>query len=371
MALFIAFSLFLIALLIQAYYCICRLVYINRMKVSAVSGEQAREFPVSVVICAHDEEENLKRLLPSIFRQNHKKMEVVVVDDRSNDNTYDYLLQQKSIHDNLKIVNVEKTPAHVNGKKYGLTLGIKAAKYEHILLTDADCEPLSDDWVSLMAQAYDENTQIVLGYSPYLKAKGLLNNFIRFETLCTGIQYLSAAQKGRPYMGVGRNLSYRKSFFVDRKGFNKYLKVIGGDDDLFVNEHSDKYNTKIVIGEKANVASMPKQTWSSYLSQKIRHLSVGKFYKKKDKLHLGTVALSQILFWVLLIVLSLFRFELYYLLGGYIIKLALLTILFYRAGKRLGDKINLWLMPLFDFLWFVYYLIIGARALFTRKVKWT
>jgi glycosyltransferase involved in cell wall biosynthesis len=365
-----AFSLFIFMLLIQVYYFMHRLIQVNRITAKTILSDQDYDIPVSVVVCAHDEEENLRRLLPLIFRQNHKNFEVVVVNDRSNDHTYDFLLELKCHHDNLKLVKVDQTPVHVNAKKYALTLGIRAAKNEHILLTDADCTPSSDDWITFMVKDYDEETDFVLGYSPYQESKGFLNSFIRFETLFTGIQYLGAAMKGRPYMGVGRNLSYKKSLFVNKKGFNKYLKVTGGDDDLFVNEHANKLNTKIMVGGSVNVKSIPKKTLSAYFRQKIRHLSVGKLYKKRDKMRIGIIALSQIFFWVLLIVLILYRYELYYILGGYILKLVIFTLLFYQAGKRFGDKINLWLMPLFDFLWFIFYLVIGTRALFTKKVKW-
>ncbi len=370
MILFIVFGFYVLFVLIQTFHYLHRIILINRIAPSGTIEEKDADIPVSVVVCAHNELENLKRLLPALLNQRHNNYEIIVVNDRSNDNTYDYLLEQKSIHPQIKIVQVEETPPHINGKKYGLTLGIRAAKNDYILFTDADCIPSSDDWITLMAKGYDEKTDFVLGYSPYQKTRGMLNHFIRFETLFTGIQYLGAAKNGRPYMGVGRNLSYKKSLFVNKKGFNKYLKVTGGDDDLFINEHANKTNTRIVVGKNATMESIPKVTLNTFLRQKLRHLSVGKLYKKRDKFRLGIIALSQILFWVSLFVLILYRFELYYILGGYVMKLALFTILFYQAGKRFGDKINLWLMPLFDFLWFIYFLFIGTRSLFTRKVKW-
>lgn len=368
MMLYILLSLYLAALLILAVYFIHRLILISRIKKD--EPVQQDEIPVSILVCAHDEEENLRTLLPALFSQKHSNFEVVIVDDRSNDNTYDYLLEQKQEHSNLKIVKVEKTPEHVNGKKYGLTLGIRAAKYENILFTDADCVPASDQWIATMTRAYSPQTEIILGYSPYRKRKGLLNAFIRFETLFTGIQYIGAALAGRPYMGVGRNLSYKKSVFVNKKGFNRHLKVTGGDDDLFVNEHASGSNTRVVVGKEANVISVPKKRLADYMIQKKRHLSVGKLYKKRHKTKIGILALSQILSWTLLIMLLLYRFELYIVAGGYVIKMALLLILVYQAGRKFGDKINLWLLPLFDFLWFLYYLILGTRALFTKKVKW-
>lgn len=359
--------IYLLSLFLLAIYDIHRLIIIGGIKNDP--GEE-NDLPVSVVVCAHDEEENLQKLLPVLFNQKHRTFEVIVVDDRSNDNTYDLLLEKKKAHSNLKIVKVEDTPDHINGKKYGLTLGIRAAKYEHILFTDADCAPASDEWISTIAKEYHPNTEIVLGYSPYMKQKGLLNAFIRFETLFNAIQYIGAALAGRPYMGVGRNLSYKQSVFVNKKGFNKHLRVTGGDDDLFVNEHANKSNTRVAVGKNAIVYSIPKQKLSAYIAQKKRHLSVGKLYKKRHKFKIGIVALSQIISWALLIPLLLYRFELTIVAAGYVIKMALLFLLMYKAGRQFGDKINLWLLPLFDFLWSVYYLVLGTRALFTKKVKW-
>lgn len=365
--LFALICLYLFSLLSLAVYYIHRLILIGGVK-NAQGGEI--DLPVSVVVCAHDEEENLRRLLPALFSQKHKTFEVIVVDDRSNDNTYDLLLEKKREHSNLKIVRVTDTPDHINGKKYGLTLGIRAAQYEHILFTDADCVPASDEWISTMANAYKPQTEIVLGYSPYQKRRRLLNAFIRFETLFTGIQYIGAALAGRPYMGVGRNLSYKQSLFVTKKGFNKHLKVTGGDDDLFVNENANKHNTRVAVGKNALVYSIPKMNLRAYLAQKKRHLAVGKLYKKRHKARIGFIALSQILSWALLIPLLLYRFELTIVAGGYVVKIALLFILMFTSGRKFGDKINLWLLPLFDFLWSLYYLIMGTRALFIKKVKW-
>ncbi|MCF6360946.1 MAG: glycosyltransferase, partial [Cyclobacteriaceae bacterium] len=193
---------------------------------------------VSVVVAANNELQNLQQLIPLLLKQSYHTYEIIIVDDRSSDGSYDYLLGLSQQEPNLKLLQVSELPDHLNGKKYALTLGIKAASYDQILLTDADCSPLSNNWISSFANSWDSQTSFVLGFSEYERKKGLLNYFIRFETILTGIQYVSAAVLGKPYMGVGRNLSYSKTLFLSKKGFHGFQGVTGGDDDLFVNKYA-------------------------------------------------------------------------------------------------------------------------------------
>jgi len=238
--------------------------------------------PVSIIVCAHNELNNLQALLPLLYKQQYSTFEIVVVEDTSYDGTLDFLLAQKEQYPALKIVWLRERPEHVSGKKYALTLGIRAATYNHLLLTDADCRPATNRWIQMMMQNWDGDQDFVIGYSPYQTRPGLLNAFIRYETLHTGMMYLGAAIRGYPYMGVGRNLAYQKLFFLVRGGFRGFWHVTGGDDDLFVNRHATAANTVVVIHPDAHTYSIPKTSWRAYLRQKIRHLSVGKLYKQLD-----------------------------------------------------------------------------------------
>ena len=279
----VLFIVFLVAVGIQLIYIIVFLTALGKKQ----TGTAAELQPVSVIVCAHDEEQNLKELIPILLQQKHTSFEVIIVNDRSNDGTYDFLLEETKKEERLRMVHAATVPAHVNGKKYGITLGIKAAKYDWIVLTDADCRPNSDQWLRSISDQCKDETEIVLGYSSYLKEQGFLNLFIRFETLLTAIQYIAYAIMGNPYMGVGRNLAYRKSLFLNNKGFNGFLGVTGGDDDLFVNQHANAKNTAVSLGEESIVYSVPKRTLSEFFNQKVRHLSVGKKYRFKHILSLG------------------------------------------------------------------------------------
>ncbi len=328
------------------------------------------QHPVSVIVCAHDEEENLRELIPLLLQQDYTQFEVIIVEDRCNDGTFDYLLQATKEDQRLKMVRVTHKPDHINGKKFALTLGIKAARYDWVLLTDADCRPAANSWIAEMNDQFEEPTKMVLGFSPYLKAPGLLNAFVRFESFLTGIQFIGMALLGRPYMGVGRNLAYRKELFLNTKGFNSHLDVTGGDDDLFVNQHATQENTSVRIGASALVFSKPMETWKGFLHQKLRHLSVGKRYKFSDKILLGMFSLSWILTW-LLVLPYLFFFPLAkVLLVFFVIRMALLISMMYVGPKKLGDSFEAWKTPFLDFMYAFYYLVTGAKALIVKKVKW-
>lgn len=325
----------------------------------------------SVIICARNEEENLRELLPMLFSQDHPDFEVIVVNDRSSDGTREFLESLTATGIPLKVVTIEETPPHVNPKKYALTLGIKVAAFDTLLFTDADCRPATPGWIRAMTGLFaEEKTQIVLGYSPYYRGKGLLGAFISYETLLTGLQYLSLARMGLPYMGVGRNLAYRKSFFMERKGFRGNTAVTGGDDDLFVNANATAKNTKVCTAGGSQVYSVPVDSWRAFLNQKIRHLSVGKRYRMVHRFILGIFVLTHVLTWAGALAL-LFVTQNFLILFGVLTGRALLVTLVCRnAVKNLGDRTPVILIPVLDFIFAIYYPLAASISVFTKKVRW-
>lgn len=326
--------------------------------------------PVSIIVCAHDEEQNLRELVPLLLQQDHPEFEVIVVEDRCNDGTYDFLLQATKEYDRLRMVRVVNKPEHVNGKKYALTLGIKAAKYDRVLLTDADCRPLSAHWAQEMSNWYLPETIFVLGFSPYRKSASLLNAFIRFESTLTGMQMMGMALLGKPYMGLGRNLLYQKKVFLENKGFNQHLEVTGGDDDLFVNQHATRKNTLVKLGKESTTVSAPKETWSEYFHQKVRHLSVGKRYKFTDKLLLGLFSMSWMMTWLGVFSLACVHPLGYFLLGAMALRWLLMAVVFRHASERLGQPFEVWKVPFLDFIYAFYYLVAGVAALKAKRIRW-
>lgn len=328
--------------------------------------------PVSVVIASRNNGNKLTKLVEKLLSQNHKEFEILIVNDRSSDETESYLRNLSLAENRVKVVNVDHKPEKMDGKKYALTLGIKAAKYENIVFTDADCLPESSDWLNSMSSGFNQkNTDIVLGVSLYKKSTGLLGALIQFESLWTAVQYIGFARLGMPYMGVGRNLGYKKSLFLKNKGFSGYMNVTGGDDDLFVNKHSNGKNTSVVIGSDSLIWTEPKTNWGDFLVQKTRHLAAGKKYKFIHKFILGLITISHLLFWTSLITLLLFSPLNAIVLSLFFTRTMLLYLTFSRGSNRFGVPFSLWGLLFLDFIFLFYYLSTGLRAIFTKKVRWS
>jgi hypothetical protein len=262
------------------------------------------QFPISLIMCARNEAANLRRHLPLVLEQQYAgEWELVVVDDASEDDTAAVLRDFQRQYARLRVLRIaEKTGA---GKKHALAQGIAAARHECLLLSDADCRPASPHWLAHMAAALHENPQtaLVLGYGPMTPGPGLLNGWVRYETAITAIHYLSFARAGMPYMGVGRNLAFKKHLYESAGGFEKHADLVSGDDDLLVNAVATASNTTICLHPEAFVYSDGKKTWREWARQKRRHLSAGKRYRPLHQAVLTAASLSQTLHFFLLMVL--------------------------------------------------------------------
>lgn len=355
-----------ILLLFQLYYILFVYSRLARHKVKSYQNLEHYP-PTSVIICAHNEEENLKTFLPTILQQDYPDYEVIVVNDCSSDETKWILQHFQQEHPHLRVVEIKEHIQLKHSKKFALTLGIKAAKNEHMLMTDADCQPQGVNWLKEMAGAFGEQKKIVLGYSPYFKNSGFLNKFIRFETTHTAMSYLAYALKKDAYMGVGRNLAYLKSLFFEGKGFNAHMHIKSGDDDLFINQNATKTNVSISIHPDAHTYSLAKDTWKSYYKQKARHSGASVVYKKRHQRMLGTQLISSLLFYLMLLICVVAYPSLWYFaVGAYFIRYICQLFVYAPIYKKLAVKDLLIWLPILDLF---YYFFICLNGLFNRKKK--
>lgn len=364
------FIAFVVICAIQAFFHLAFSVFFPKRNLSINSSEPT--LPVSVIICSKNEADNLKNFLPLFEKQNYASFELVLINDNSSDATLEVM---KSFKSNtllpVKIVNVLPTERFWGNKKYALTLGIKAARFEQLLFTDADCKPLSNDWISEMVSQINATKHIVLGYGAYKKIKkSFLNKIIRYETLLTALQYFSYAKMGMPYMGVGRNLSYNKNTFFKARGFMNHMHIKSGDDDLFINQVATNTNTVCQIAPNSFTESLPKLSWKSWILQKRRHISTASAYKTKHKLSLGLFVLTQLLFFILAPIL---------LSSGYKIEIALSFILlryllFYgsilNSGNRLNEKDLVLFAPFFEIFLLLSQIYIFIQNLISKPEHW-
>lgn len=324
--------------------------------------------PVSVIICSRDEAENLVKNLPGALVQKYKTThEVIVVNDNSLDESKYILEEFQRSFKQLHLIELKQEARFIPGKKFPLSIGIKTAKHEIVLLTDADCVPASEFWIEKMQKGFGEGIEIVLGYGAMHKTKGMLNKLVRWETFHTALQYLSYAQTGIPYMGVGRNLSYRKSVFFRQKGFSAHNHVPGGDDDLFINKAATKKNTAIVINKDAFTLSSAPKSWKQWIRQKKRHYTTSKYYKSGHKFLLGLYAFSLFVFYPLFIV-SLFIFGWKLTLVVFGIRLLVQGFIIFKTTQKLDEKD---LFPWFVFfdVWMFFYYLFFATSVFKKPAK--
>ena len=362
----ILFIAFCVTTLIQIFYYL--FFFLRLVLYKAEERASTQTHAVSVIICARDEAANLVRNLPgSLVQEYPTTHEVIVVNDNSYDDSKYVLEEFYRQFKQLHIVELKQEAKMIPGKKFPLSIGIKSAKYEIVLLTDADCMPATEHWIEKMQASYDDETEIVLGYGAYYKKPGLLNKIIRWETFHTALQYLSYAQAGLAYMGVGRNLSYKKTIFFRHKGFSAHNHVVSGDDDLFINVAATKKNTKINIDKDTFTLSDPPKTWEQWFKQKKRHYSTGKFYKPLHKFLLGFYSFSHFVFYPLFI-LSLIFFNWQWALLVFAVRFLLQLFIFYPVAKKLNEKDIYPLFLLFD-IWMFFYYLIFSFALFRKPAR--
>ncbi len=306
----------------------------------------SEKFPVSLIICAKNEAENLQKHIPLWQKQKYPKFDIILINDASIDETLEVMESFAATDPRIQIVNVKNNEAFWANKKYALTLGIKRSKNTRLIFTDADCYPASEDWLAAMASNFSDKKQLVLGYGAYEKQPGFLNKIIRFETLMTAVQYFSYAKSGIPYMGVGRNLAYTSDLYYENKGFMSHIKIPSGDDDLFVNEAATAENTAICIEPEAFTYSIPKKKKKKWLLQKKRHYSTAKLYKPKHRLLLGSHYIFNLLFWLLAPVILFTNFWIFGLVIIFI-KILFQYLIIGSAAKKLKEAD---LVPLIPFL---------------------
>jgi glycosyltransferase involved in cell wall biosynthesis len=369
MLLWLPMVAFFLVTLIQLFY------YLRYFRLLAFFKPKDKEFSyehaVSVIVCARDEANEIEQNLPGVLAQSYRSThEIVVVNDNSQDDTKFLLEGLYRDFKQLHIVELKQEAVHIPGKKFPLSMGIKSAKHEVLLLTDADCIPASENWIKNMQAAFHSGIEIVLGYGAYKKEKGILNRIIRFDTFHTALQYLSFAIGGMPYMGVGRNLAYKKELFFKQKGFAAHHHLPGGDDDLFINACANKKNTTVVLDQGAFTYSTPSRKWSEWISQKERHNATGKYYKSVHKWVLGLYMGSQFLFYPLMVV-ALFTFDWKWVVGLLSLKLLIQGLVFYKSMKKLGESDLFIFFPLFDLWMFFYYLIFMSSLWKTPKTHWS
>lgn len=370
------FMAFVAVAVIQLLYVIVLFVRTPRMPCS-VPMPTANLQPVSVVICARNEAANLSANLPLVLAQRYDNaagaplFEVIVVDDASNDDTASVLKALAVAHLHLKIVTVSpSTQRQFPGKKYALSVGASQAANDLLVFTDADCAPASAVWLKSIAAPLVMGKEIVLGYGGYRKAGGLLNAFIRWETVHTFLQYSSYALAGNPYMAVGRNMACARNALDKAMQHPAWSALPSGDDDVIVAASATAGNTTVVAAPAAYTFSSAPASKSAWVRQKQRHLSTGKYYRTVPKLLLGLYATSHALIWLLFFALLATQWS-YFAIPVFAVRCLALWLVMGATASKLGEGGLFFFFPFFDIAWMIYNFAFLPYIMWKDKQQWT
>lgn len=313
--------------------------------------------PLSVVICARNESENLRRNLPAILKQDYPDFEVIVINDGSTDESEDLLSELEEEYPNLYHSFTPDSARYISRKKLALTLGIKASKYDWLVFTEADCTPVSDKWLRRIARNFTPSTDIVLGYSGYERGKGWLHTRVSFDSLFTSLRYLGFALAGKPYMGIGRNLAYRKELFFKVKGFSTHLNMQRGEDDLFINQIANENNTRVETSPDSVIRMQPVERYKDWKEEKVSYMATARFYKGSQRWLLGLETATRLLFYVAClsgIVFGILSFH--WLAAGlalllWIVRYSAQAYVINKTANEMGDNRSYYFtLPVFDII---------------------
>lgn len=377
----ILFGIYAVAVAIQCGYAMLysgMFAILQRVfgKRSVSHSEAVEHYPVSVIICARNERENLAAFLPIVLSQRYtngqgwKAYEVIVVNDNSTDDSAEVLHALTVHYENLRIIHLnEETERKFPGKKQPLYHGVAAARHRHLLFTDADCEPASEHWLEMMTAPLREGKSIVAGFGDYRIHPGVLNAFVRWETMHTWLQYSSYTRAGEPYMAVGRNLACNKSTFEAAQMHPVWGVVPSGDDDLLVSTQGDSVNTVVVDHPNSFTYTEAPTNWKDWKHQKGRHLSTGKYYSFRVKAFLSGYAISHTLTWLcFLLLLCTGEWEMPLVLM--FLRCTLYWSLWLRMARKLKQKkLARWFL-LCDIGWMIYNFAFSPYIAWKNKQQW-
>ena len=359
---------FIVIIAIQlAYY----VIVFGKFALAKTQKSNPKRISISVIVCAKNEGENVAKYIPLLAEQEYPDFEIILIDDASSDNTLEIFEEFEKQYANIRLVKVKNNEAFWGNKKYALTLGIKASKKDYLLFTDADCYPASKDWITTISSQFTMQKTIVLGYGGYEKvANSFLNKIIRFETVLTAVQYFSWSKIGRPYMGIGRNLAYKKEEFFNVNGFISHIQVRSGDDDLFINQVATSKNTALCYLPESFTYSKPKTKFNDWFTQKRRHVSTAKLYKPFDKIQLGLFYTSQLLFLIVATVLLAFQYQWIIVLSLVAFRYLFTWITLGLSAGKLKEKDVMYWFPIIEIVLIFTQLNIFITNIFSKPVHW-
>lgn len=364
----IIFFVFIAVVVVQLVY---YLIIFGKFAFAQPQEITAKKIPVSVIVCAKNEAEKVKHFVPLLAEQDYHDFEIVLIDDASSDETPDLFEEFEKQYSNVRFVKVANNEAFWGNKKYALTLGIKAARKEYLLFTDADCYPASKDWITNMTSQFTLNRTIVLGYGTYEKVKNsFLNKIIRFDNMLTATQYFAWAKVGSPFSGEGRNLAYKKDEFFKVNGYIDHMSIRMGEDALFLNQAATKKNITVCYTPESFTYSEPKKSFGAWRKQKRRQVFIAKFFRPLDKFQLRLFFLSQLLFIVLAVLLLALQYNWMFMVPVVVVRYLGSWLTVGYSASKLKEKDTVYWYPVIEIILTFTQLNVFFTNLFSKPAHW-
>ncbi|MBE0638310.1 MAG: glycosyltransferase [Bacteroidales bacterium] len=360
------FFTFLFVLIIQLFYF---WIFFSRLAFAKQTLKREDKPPVSVIIVANNQYEDLRKNLPEILNQDYPNYEVVVVNENSEDGSDELLDRFSEQYSHLRIVEMKQSLNWFKGRKFPLSIGIKSGKHDILLLTDIRCRPISSRWISEIVAVYGDHTEIVVGYSTF-HTLSKINLWFRFAAFYDGLLYLSMALARSTFKGIGRNLSYRKTLFYNQNGFSSHYTINAGDDELFINKAATSTNVQVQTSLASMVEYTKPMSFSQWLSNEKTRLSTRSHFKFWHRIVISLFSTSTFLFYLLFVLLLILNLHWPFVVGLFLLRLVSQLIIFGNAQKKLFEKKLLMLSPFLEILLMFIDLFIWFRMMFVRQKKW-
>ncbi|MFI3282859.1 MAG: glycosyltransferase family 2 protein [Rikenellaceae bacterium] len=279
--------------------------------------------------------------LPLIMAQEGVDFEVVLIYVGNNNDFFDDLQRMHQVLPNVVVTKIQSNPRFPISIKTALNVGAKAANNDFLIITTADCYPLSDRWLALMASGFKRG-DVVIGYTGIESEKGLSRYFMRASRVMDAANWLSRAIKGKPYRGHRTNIGWSKSLYFEANGFS-HLNMNIGEDDLFVQHLLRRENSPQVSVVLSPRASLNQVCWGSigwWCEQTRFFRSAFKFYPRSAKRFERWEPRSRVLF-LLCALSAIAALPLEVKIGAaslIIIRIIVVSTTVKAVGKRLGES---------------------------------
>jgi len=366
------FIILLIFFLLLIFY-IFGLVYLNYGLLRLNKHKEEKFFSISIVVSMHNEENNVEACIDSLVNQDYPKdkMEIILINDRSSDQTNNLFLDIDKKHSFIKIINIDDIKPNFAPKKFAIDTAVRQAKGDIILLTDADGRP-QKSWAKIMVSYFSKDVGMVIGYAPYsFKDNSFFNQLFKLEYFSHAVVAASTCGNNYPLTCVGTNMAYRKDTFLQLDGFGIFSGYHSGDDDLFLQRVRDESNWQIryATDSDAHVYNFGPSNWKKFYQQRLRYASKGFFYPGKVTLILMLFYLLNLFFLLLPLLAILNSGFLIAFIIGLILKIVSEVFLFYQAQRIFNSDVKINLIPIVSILHIPYVLYFGLLAQF-QKFEW-